>query len=244
VQGIIRGHGGTIDIVSASGQGSRFEILLRARASRHGTRADAAVQASSGGAGSAAATILVIEDEDPLRVAVSKMLRMEGFFYDRGSRRSTGVDLFRANAINIDVVLLDVTLLDCPAGGVERGTADSARRQSRLRLRTARTARWPRLAGKQPWLYIRKPYQLRQLADMLRKRLPAANRRAVVRQTDGWYAFARPKSSTSIAPSGVTMIFAGFKSRSPSADALRFLATLPHRKIWAIGVLRQIGEEP
>jgi two-component system cell cycle sensor histidine kinase/response regulator CckA len=173
VQGIIRGHGGTIDIVSTSGQGSRFEILLPCTSQPARDTRDAAVTASSDGAGNVAATILVIEDEDPLRLAVSKMLRKEGFSTIEAADGSNGVDLFRASALDIDVVLLDVTL----PGLSGREVLSEVRRippDVKVILTTAysQDSTLAAVGGQEPWLYIRKPYQLSQLADLLRNACP------------------------------------------------------------------------
>ena len=60
--------------------------------------------------GSFTATVLLIEDADTLRQAVATMLRRNGFSVLDASDGSEGVDLFRAHAADIDVVLLHVTL--------------------------------------------------------------------------------------------------------------------------------------
>jgi two-component system cell cycle sensor histidine kinase/response regulator CckA len=56
----------------------------------------------------------VIEDEDPLRVAIAKMLRKGGYTVIEARDGASGVELFRARALEIDVVLLDMTLPENP----------------------------------------------------------------------------------------------------------------------------------
>jgi CheY-like chemotaxis protein len=57
-----------------------------------------------------AGTILVVEDEDLLRLAVSKALTKRGFSVLEACDGSAGMELIRAHKNDIDVVLLDVTL--------------------------------------------------------------------------------------------------------------------------------------
>src|SRR4029078_9013232 len=53
--------------------------------------------------------ILVVEDEDMLRAAVSKLLRRRGFSVMEANDGTSAVDLLRAHGNRIAVVLLDVT---------------------------------------------------------------------------------------------------------------------------------------
>jgi DNA-binding response OmpR family regulator len=59
---------------------------------------------------SATGTVLVVEDEEALRLAVSKMLQMKSFTVIEAIDGSAGVNLFRANQREIVLVLLDMTL--------------------------------------------------------------------------------------------------------------------------------------
>ncbi len=79
VQGIVRGHLGTIKVVSSLGQGTRFEVLLPCTNQPARDVRDIAAPVSASNVGSVTGTVLVVEDEDTLRLPVSKMLRTKGF---------------------------------------------------------------------------------------------------------------------------------------------------------------------
>jgi signal transduction histidine kinase len=78
VQGIVRDHGGFINLVSAPGQGTTFEVVLPCAGG--GPQSDRRVGVPTSGKEyrPPSGTLLVVEDEDVLRFAVS-MLRRAAF---------------------------------------------------------------------------------------------------------------------------------------------------------------------
>ncbi len=170
VQGIIRGHGGTINVESAAGLWSRFVILLPSIDEAAQDPRDIPAISSIHETGSVAGTVLVVEDEEILRVAVSKKLRREGFLVIDAADGILGVSLFRANEQNIDAVLLDVTL----PGMSGRAVLEELRRMHpdvKVILTSAYGEVDVRASiGEQhpPYGYIRKPYQLSELTSLLR----------------------------------------------------------------------------
>ena len=169
VQGIVRGHGGAINVVSSLGQGTRFEILLPS--TNQPARHIPAIAAPPSGTevGNVTGTILVVEDEDTLLHAVSKMLRMKGFSVIEAIDGDTALGLFRANQRDIAVVLLDMTL-----PGISGPRVFGELRQIRPGVKVILTTAYNRetaikaIDGQQAWGFIRKPYQLNDLVRLLR----------------------------------------------------------------------------
>ena len=165
VQGIIRDHGGTISVVSAPGQGSRFDVILPCTSEPARNACDNRVRASDG-----EGTVLVVEDEEPLRLAVSKVLRKRGFSVLDASDGRAGVDLFRINEQQIDVVLLDLTL----PGMNGREVLEELRRirpgvSVIITTAYSQDSALKAINGQPPWAFIRKPYQLNELVNLLRE---------------------------------------------------------------------------
>jgi two-component system cell cycle sensor histidine kinase/response regulator CckA len=110
VQRIVRDHGGAINVVSAAGEGAIFEIFLPCVAEMAKSSPGAIAQDSPKEVWLPSGTVLVVEDEDLLRLVVSKRLRKKGFGVIEAIDGTTAIELIRARKSDIDVMLLDVTL--------------------------------------------------------------------------------------------------------------------------------------
>jgi CheY-like chemotaxis protein len=115
-------------------------------------------------------TVLLVEDEDNLRQAVSRMLGKKDLTVIEARDGTSALDCFRINASRIDVVLLDMTL----PGMSDREVFRELRR-IRPDLKVIVTSAYgmdqalSAMGELQPWFYIRKPYQFAALMELLRK---------------------------------------------------------------------------
>jgi two-component system cell cycle sensor histidine kinase/response regulator CckA len=97
------------------------------------------------------------------------MLRKRGFCVVEAGDGRSGVDLFRANERKIDVVLLDLTL----PGMTGREVLEEMRRM-RPDVKVIVTTAYSQdralnaMGGQQSWLYIRKPYRLSEVTELVR----------------------------------------------------------------------------
>jgi CheY-like chemotaxis protein len=156
-----------LNVESEPGKGSRFEILLPCidRPAVNPGKISDPEPAHQAGTG----TVLVIEDEEVLRLAVAKLLRNGGFSVIEAGDGATGASLFAGNQDKIDVVLLDVTL----PGMSGREVLEELRRLKpdvKIVLTSAfgekDSLRF--VGGSRPWTYIRKPYRLNELKTVIR----------------------------------------------------------------------------
>jgi two-component system cell cycle sensor histidine kinase/response regulator CckA len=172
VDGIVRGLQGTIRIASEAGRGSKFQVLLPFAETTADATSGAMSSTGESPHPSQEMTVLVVEDEEPLRQAVVKMLRKTGFEVLEAANGAAAIDQLRANERKIDVILLDMTI---PGASSHEVVAEAA--QARPDIRVILTSAYsqesltPLLSASQIYGFIRKPFQLADLLQTLRSAL-------------------------------------------------------------------------
>ncbi len=109
VMGIVRAHQGTIEVETAAGKGTCFRVRFPASEGGEAPRplvGEATVEAG------APVTVLVIDDEAVVRNVAQHALKKIGAQVLTADCGRIGIELFRARATAIDIVVLDASMPD------------------------------------------------------------------------------------------------------------------------------------
>jgi CheY-like chemotaxis protein len=171
VQGIVRAHGGLIQLDSTAGQGTTLELFFPCFP---GTDADrtAVATGETSKMRDDDITVLFVEDEDSLRDAVSKMLVRKGFVVIGAADGSIAINLLRRHPGDIDVVLLDMTLPGTPSREII-AEAQRIRPAVKIVLTSAYSREMVAQSVDSPAVrgFIRKPFQFSELLHLLEETL-------------------------------------------------------------------------
>lgn len=170
VQGIVRSLGGAISLRSTPQQGTTFDVLMPCTSEPAPARARADRGAPALAVNQPEQCILVVEDENALRSAVCKHLRLKGFPVMEASDGTAGVELLQTHGERIALLLLDVTLPGKPSPEV---FDEALRVRADMKVIVTSAYGESKVAGLFPGLrivyFIRKPYNLAELVELVRK---------------------------------------------------------------------------
>jgi two-component system cell cycle sensor histidine kinase/response regulator CckA len=107
VYGIVQQHGGTIRVESAPGQGATFTLYLP-RVDDPVSEVESSVASDAAGRGSE--TILVVEDETPVRALVAEMLQASGYTVLMAADPAAALELSDRHPGPIHLLLTDVVM--------------------------------------------------------------------------------------------------------------------------------------
>jgi two-component system cell cycle sensor histidine kinase/response regulator CckA len=176
VKGIVQRLHGTIRLSSTPGKGTTFQILLPCEAIPADRNPSPIAISPEKTPGIGQITILVVEDEAPLREAVSKMLRKKGLSVIQASDGSLALDVIRAHKDHIDVLLLDITL---PGASSREIYAEAKRLRPDLPVivtsaKSEEMAAAALATGMER--FLRKPFSFVELLDTIRELLSSRAR--------------------------------------------------------------------
>ena len=108
VLGIVRGHQGAIVVQSEPGKGSSFKVFFPVSRKLTVDREDTPPDAES--TWLAQGTVLLIDDEEPVRRSVQQMLETMGFVVLVAENGEEGLKQYRQQVDTIELVIVDMTM--------------------------------------------------------------------------------------------------------------------------------------
>lgn len=172
VLGIVRGHKGALKVYSEPGRGTTFKVLFPAVLEERVLAGRS--QGMKAGGWKGAGTILLVDDEESVRVMGTRMLERLGFGVLIAVDGREALDIYRERREEIALVLLDLTMPDLDGEEAFRElrridpqvcvVMSSGYTESEIA---------PRFAGKRLSGFLQKPYTLDALSQCLRGALGA-----------------------------------------------------------------------
>jgi CheY-like chemotaxis protein len=113
-------------------------------------------------------TVLMVEDNEPLRFCISQTLRHHGFSVIEAGDGASAISLFMEHAAVIDVVLLDIDL-PVLSGREVFEAIEQIRPGVKVILTTAYSEQMVArsIGRKRPWTLVRKPYRAIDLVRLI-----------------------------------------------------------------------------
>jgi PAS domain S-box-containing protein len=172
IHGIVQSLHGAIRVESEVGKGTTFQILIPSAGTGARLTGDTNTGIEQELHRSLDATVLLVEDEVSLRLAVKKMLTKSGFTVLEAGDGSEAVKLLHSEASRIDLMILDITLPGRSSHEVLREAVESLP-EIKVIITSAYGEEMARasLTASQVRGFVRKPFQLSTLVATLRNAL-------------------------------------------------------------------------
>jgi two-component system cell cycle sensor histidine kinase/response regulator CckA len=177
VYGIVRQTDGFIFVDSEIGQGTRFTIYLPRfeQSEAASVAAPVPTEAPARGDLTGAGTVLLVEDEDAVRLFGSRALKNQGYHVIEARSAETALEALRITP-QIDVLVTDVVM-----PGMDGATLARLVRQERPTIQVILMSGYSedvapeKVAGEDDMFFLPKPFSLKQLAGLVKE---AMQRRA------------------------------------------------------------------
>jgi two-component system, cell cycle sensor histidine kinase and response regulator CckA len=171
VYGIVKQTGGFIFVNSAPGWGATFQIYLpryQAADSAMPARPDAAEPAVAKDL-TGHGTIMLVEDDDPVRIFGARALRNKGYRVIEAKSGEAALDLIRKTEENIDLLITDVVMPRMDGPGLVRGVRELHPEMKVIFISGyTEDAFRQRLDSDSGLDFLPKPFSLKQLATKVR----------------------------------------------------------------------------
>jgi PAS domain S-box-containing protein len=167
VYGIIKQHQGWVEVESQIGAGTAFNVFLPHDAGTIGTDEEAVLEPAHGGT----ETILVVEDEAPVRELVCKILRECGYEVLVAANGAEALKVWEAQRDNVDLLLTDIVM---PDGMTGRDLAAKVQAEKPGLMAIFTSGYSAEIVGKdfivrEDLNFLQKPYAPQKLISMIRR---------------------------------------------------------------------------
>ncbi len=165
VYGIIKSHGGYIDVASQKGKGATFSIYLPASKKKVQRRAKVAERMLQG-----VGTVLLVDDEEDVLNVGKEMLETLGYRVVTAKDGIQAVDVYGNNGDDIDFVLLDL-VMPRMAGGEAYDRMKEINPKVKVMLSSGYSldGEAREILGRGCDAFIQKPFDLKELSKKIRE---------------------------------------------------------------------------
>ena len=172
VLGIVRGHNGALKVFSEESWGTTFKILLPCA---EGVAEEVAAVMPSLANWRGSGQVLVVDDEETVRVTTARMLEASGFTTKLADNGRTGVEEFTASPDDFTLVVLDLTMPHMDGDEAFR-LIRKLRPEARVLLMSGFNEQeaLARFAGKGLAGFIQKPFAYHALREKLQEIFPVS----------------------------------------------------------------------
>ena len=168
VYGIIKGHGGYIDVDSEKGVGTTFSIYLpstKAEANAYTAEKEESVEISRG-----SETILLVDDEQMIIDVSKPMMESLGYEVITAKGGKEAIEVHKTNRDRIDIVILDMIMPDM-GGGETYGRLKAINPDIKVLLSSGYSidGQAKEILERGCHGFIQKPFNLKQLSRKIRE---------------------------------------------------------------------------